>query len=84
MLEYDHVHCTYVCQWSSRCGRPPWQLICAACWSVVNHGCCFLSWQVDLLARLPEVPRFQLAAMSLTGPGKAAMSVSMQRCGERP
>jgi hypothetical protein len=41
-----------------------------------------MSSQVDLLAKLPEVPRFQLAAMSLTGPGKAAMSVSMQRWGE--
>jgi hypothetical protein len=55
-----------------------WQRVIAACWSVIKCWCCFLSWQVDLLAKLPEVPRFQLAAMSLTGPGKAAMSVSMQ------
>ena len=49
---------------------------------MIDRECCFLSSQVDLLAKLPEVPRFQLAAMSLTGPGKAAMSVSMLRWGE--
>lgn len=30
---------------------------------------------MDLLAKLPSVPRFDLAVMSLGGPGKAALSV---------